>query len=146
MTSHFEGFGLSLAEAMVAGCVPISSKIRGVTDFILTEGENGYLFPIGDCKQAARQIQKLQDKSIWQKLSHNAEQSIKLRFTIQQQAQAYADLINKLRENPTVINQPLFLDNFNISSSFKPGFRTYLPVPIKNFLRTLKEKVTSTYS
>jgi glycosyltransferase involved in cell wall biosynthesis len=28
MTSHFEGFGLSLAEAMVAGCVPISSKIR----------------------------------------------------------------------------------------------------------------------
>jgi glycogen synthase len=146
MTSHFEGFGLSLAEAMVAGCVPISSKIRGVTDFIITEEENGYLFPIGNCRKAAQQIQKLQDEVVWRKLSYNARESIKSRFTIEQQANAYADLINKLRENPTVINQPLSLDKFNVSSSFKTGFRTYLPVPIKNILRTLKEKVTSTYS
>jgi glycosyltransferase involved in cell wall biosynthesis len=146
MTSHFEGFGLSLAEAMVAGCVPISSKIRGVTDFIITEEENGYLFPIGNCRKAAQQIQKLQDEVVWRKLSYNARESIKSRFTIEQQANAYADLINKLRENPTVINQPLSLDKFNVSSSFKTGFRTYLPVPIKNILRTLKDKVTSTYS
>jgi glycosyltransferase involved in cell wall biosynthesis len=146
MTSRYEGLPLSLVETMSAGCVPIFSKIRGVTDFIITEGENGYLFPIGDCRKAAQQIQKLQDEEVWRKLSYNARASIKSRFTIEQQAQAYADLINKLRENPTVINQPLSLDNFNISSSFKTGFRTYLPVPIKNFLRTLKEKVTSTYS
>ena len=33
MTSRFEGFGLSLAEAMLAGCVPIASQIKSVTDF-----------------------------------------------------------------------------------------------------------------
>ena len=141
MTSRYEGLPLSLVEVMSAGCVPISSQIKGVTDFIITEGKNGYLFPIGDCKEAARQLQKLQDKSTWQKLSHNARQSIKSRFTIQQQAQSYADLINRLRENRMIIDSPLSLDEFNIPSNFKPGLRTYLPTPAKNILRTLKEKI-----
>ncbi|MDX7324888.1 glycosyltransferase, partial [Providencia rettgeri] len=35
MPSRFEGFGLTITEAMSAGCIPVVSRIRGVTDTIV---------------------------------------------------------------------------------------------------------------
>jgi glycosyltransferase involved in cell wall biosynthesis len=141
MTSRFEGFGLSLAEAMLAGCVPIASQIKGVTDFIITEAKDGYLFPIGNCQEAVRKIKLLEDKEHWTLLSKNAKASTKSRFTIEIQAQQYAHLIYQLKDNPSEIFTPLPLSKFDIPASFKPGLRTYLPSPVKNVLRTIKEKL-----
>jgi glycosyltransferase involved in cell wall biosynthesis len=142
MTSRFEGFGLSLAEAMLAGCVPIASQIKGVTDFIITEAKDGYLFPIGNYREAVRKIKLLEDKHHWELLSNNAKESIKSRFTMEIQAQKYADLIYRLRDNPSQIVPTIPLSQFDIPTAFKPGLRTYLPTPIKNVLRTVKEKLS----
>lgn len=38
LPSRFEGMPLALVEAIAAGCVPIASHIRGVTDFVIADG------------------------------------------------------------------------------------------------------------
>jgi len=57
--SRYEGFGLSLVEAMACGCVPVASAIHGVTDTIVDDGGTGRLFPIGDWQRAADCIVRL---------------------------------------------------------------------------------------
>ena len=72
MPSRYEGFGYTLVEAMASGCVPICSRISGVTDFIVSHGENGLLFKVGDVNQAAKFVSQLNDSEVWQRLSSNA--------------------------------------------------------------------------
>jgi len=44
LISHWEGFGLALAEGMAAGCAVVASDIAGMQELITT-GENGLLVP-----------------------------------------------------------------------------------------------------
>lgn len=48
MTSYFEGFGMTLTEALQNGCVPLAfDTFTGLHD-ILRDGYNGYIIPPGD--------------------------------------------------------------------------------------------------
>jgi len=53
LSTHYEGFGLVLSEAMAAGCAVVASAAPGVTD-VVRDGQNGWLFPIGDDESAAK--------------------------------------------------------------------------------------------
>ncbi len=46
-SSALESFGLVVLEAMAAGLPVVASRVGGVTD-VITEGENGYSFQVGD--------------------------------------------------------------------------------------------------
>ncbi len=59
MPSRYEGFGMTLIEAMSEGCPAVASRIAGVTDTIVRDGEDGFLFAIGNCRQAAAHIDRL---------------------------------------------------------------------------------------
>jgi glycosyltransferase involved in cell wall biosynthesis len=47
LASHFEGMSLAVLEAMSLGCIPIISDASSARE-IVTEGENGFLFRVGD--------------------------------------------------------------------------------------------------
>ena len=59
MPSRFEGFGLTLVEAMAAGCVPVVTGIRGVTDTIVMDGRDGFLFAPGNVGEACHAVKRL---------------------------------------------------------------------------------------
>ncbi|MBT3407466.1 glycosyltransferase family 4 protein [Candidatus Woesearchaeota archaeon] len=53
-----EAFGRVAIEAMAAGCLPIASRIGGITD-IITDKKNGYFFTPGNSKELAKILNKL---------------------------------------------------------------------------------------
>jgi len=48
LASAYEGFCISLTEAMANGCTPVVSDIRSGNKQLVRDGENGYIVPIGD--------------------------------------------------------------------------------------------------
>ena len=142
MPSRFEGFGLSLVEAMAAGCVPVASRIAGVTDAIVEHDNTGFLFPVGNWRQAARHIQLFADRpDLLAAMSERARQRASQMFDAGSMAASYAKLITALRANPPQIARPLLIEGWRYPSGMRSGLRTFLPVPIKNLLREARERL-----
>ena len=59
--SRFEGFGIVLIEAMVAGAIPVASRISGVTDFIIEDGRTGFSVGIDDVVGMANAVEELRN-------------------------------------------------------------------------------------
>lgn len=135
MTSRYEGFGYTLIEAMASGCVPVCSLIAGVTDSIILDGENGLLFKVGSVKEAVNSIHQLENIETWKNLSEKARKITHSRFSLENQAHSYANLISDLRENPPVIALCLPIEKWQFPPELQPGLSAYLPDAIKNRLR-----------
>jgi glycosyltransferase involved in cell wall biosynthesis len=141
MPSRFEGYPLSLIEAMAAGCVPIVSHIQGVTDTMVTDGSSGFLFPVGDCREAARIISRLQtQRDLFASASDAARSAAEQAFALEGMANRYYDVLNRMKTKRPVLAPPLDLDNWSVPRGLRPGLRTYVPQPIKNWLRVVGER------
>lgn len=72
MTSRSEGLSIALAEAMLAGAVPVVPDVGDLSDLV-KDGETGWLIPPGDFEAYARRIcQTLEDDTLRRQLSANA--------------------------------------------------------------------------
>lgn len=94
MPSYFEGLPIVLLEAMAAGVVPIVSKLSGCTDFVISQGEDGYLIEKGSEIEFANAIVNLdQDRQLLGRLSERAWRTAANRFGLEQMGKAYLELI-----------------------------------------------------
>ncbi|MBZ8134452.1 glycosyltransferase family 4 protein [Afifella sp. IM 167] len=142
MPSRFEGFGLTLVEAMATGCVPVVSRLRGVTDRIVSDGENGFLFPVGDWPAAARLLARLiDDPERLAAMSGRARRDVAGRYSLERMAMEYAAVLHDVMANRPAIADPLPLREWAMPAGFRPGLRRYVPRPLKNFLRARLERV-----
>jgi glycosyltransferase involved in cell wall biosynthesis len=140
--SRFEGLGLSLVEAMAAGCVPVATHIKGVTDFVIEHGKSGFLFPMGNTRQAADAVRLLAAEP--ERLcsmaaaarSHNQE-----RFSVPTMAADYARLLDSLRTDPPTISAPLQMGDWHYPKGLRAGLRSQLPTGVKNMLRGFRERL-----
>ena len=48
LASAYEGFCISLVEAMANGCCPVVTDIRSGNKQLVTDGKNGFVVPVGD--------------------------------------------------------------------------------------------------
>jgi len=143
MPSRYEGLGLTLIEAMAAGCVPVASRIRGVTDWVVQDGETGLLFPVGDTRMAADAIRRLcQDPALLQSMAMGARR-LKEHFTIEHMALSYAQLLRDLEKQRPPVAPHLPLEEWEVPSGLRPGIRTRLPKAFKNLLRKWRENLRS---
>jgi len=76
-----EPFGLVIAEAMSA-CVPSIAPSHGSFPELITDGEDGVLFPPGDVAALAKLIAEVEhDPERWERLGRNASGTYQRRFT-----------------------------------------------------------------
>ena len=142
MPSRFEGLPLVLVEAMAAGCVPVASLIREVTDTIVTHGRDGFLFPTGDWREAAHFLRLLdRDRDRRNRMAAAAQCRARTAFAAERMAADYAGLISKIAHDPPPIADPLALHAWRLPSGLRSGLRTYLPAPFKNHLRVVRERL-----
>jgi len=142
MPSRYEGLPMALVEAMAAGCVPIATALRGVTDMVVDNGLDGLLFPPGDRKAAADFVQLLDgDRLRLRRLSAAARWKIARNFTADRMAMRYAQVIGRTEANPPPLAPCLSIDDWSLPKGLRPGLRTYLPGPVKNWLRLVRERL-----
>lgn len=139
--SRFEGFMITVVEAMAAGCVPVVSRIRGVTDTIIENGGTGLLFPVGDVGAAAAAIRRLREEpSLRLAMSRRGPGVVRERYSVERMGAEYVAVIDGLRRRLPPTAPPLSIADWRMPRGLRSGLRTRLPTPLKNFFRMLRER------
>lgn len=100
--SLFEGLPFSIIEAMARGCVPVVSRLPGVTDFIIKDGECGFLADVGNVGQYVNILSDLiSHPEKLSRMSRAAVVETKERFSVSRMGKDYLELFNKLMQNPS---------------------------------------------
>lgn len=137
-TSHFEGCPNALLEAMMAGCVPVSWNIHGITDYIIDDNETGFLIDSGNSKAFAHCIFQLDsDRALLQKLSKNATAVARKRFSNSITAGEYANLFMEVMRNPQAISPPKAWAAFKVNENFRKTWKDFIPISIKHKIKTV---------
>jgi glycosyltransferase involved in cell wall biosynthesis len=66
LPSNFEGQPLVLLEAQANGCVPVTSRLPGVTDAVVVDGVTGELATVGAVEEYVDGIALLQHREAWE--------------------------------------------------------------------------------
>ena len=79
--SHWEGYGIAVAEALWAG-LPVLAADAGSVPELVTHGENGFLIPPGDVEGCADHLKKLiDDDTLRDRMSETAHKRAEKYFT-----------------------------------------------------------------
>lgn len=101
LPSYAEGLPLSLLEAMAAGLVPVTSRLRSGVPELVIDGETGRLADPGDAEGFAAAIAELDaDRSRLEELSRAAAARVRLRHELHACAGAYYALFERLARAP----------------------------------------------
>jgi alpha-1,3-mannosyltransferase len=96
-SSEYEGFGISVIEAMAAGCVVIVNDIESFRNFV-QNGKNGFIVDYSDHKEAAGCIFKILDMKNLAEISKNAVKTAweyDWKKTIEKMEEVYKEILNK---------------------------------------------------
>jgi glycosyltransferase involved in cell wall biosynthesis len=133
--SYYEGFGLALIEAMAIGVVPIASKIRDVTDWIVRDGETGFTCEIGNTEQFASKIMLLgRDRGLLECMQRNASEDYRNRFTAEREAESYMGLFLSFLSTPDRKGD-LSWDEYGYDSLKMSPLRRFVPRVAAHYYR-----------
>lgn len=92
LPSETESFGLAALEAMASGTPVVASNAGGIPE-VVTDGEDGYLYPVGDTAGMAEGgARLLTDENEHRRVSTNARQTAVSRFSKDSVVPMYEDL------------------------------------------------------
>ena len=92
LPSKNESFGLSALEAMACGTPVIGTDTGGLPE-VVTHGETGFLFPLGNVEEMAEAgLSLLNDPGMWSRFSNAARADSVARFSNQAVVPMYEDL------------------------------------------------------
>ncbi len=94
LPSRHEGFGLVLIEAQAHGCVPIASRLPGITDFAVADGRTGFLVAPDDGAAMVEGIVLLdRDRNAWGSMAREGVEEARTRFPAGRMGEEYMRLI-----------------------------------------------------
>jgi len=116
--SRTEGQPIAPREALIHGAVCVLSRFPGLqVEGLFVHGHNALTFPTGDIKLAARHLISLQrEPGLLERLSTNALQAQKGKYTFQGAADGWADALNRCMAMPAKVDR-----NFRLNA--RPGGR-----------------------
>lgn len=97
-SSAGEGLGLVLLEAQANGCVPVATRMPGVSDFSLCVNETGLLAEERNVEAFVDQLVTLCDPVRWQEFSQAGLVRTRQLFALVTQQQAYRALLDELSQ------------------------------------------------
>ncbi len=101
LPTRVEGFGLSIAEAMLCGTVPVVTRIAGVTDQLVNDERSGFLVKQDDVHGFAGAIKRLlSEKKLFHKVSACASRESRERFSIMRMVDDYDRLFSEEDDRP----------------------------------------------
>ena len=101
LPSLSEAFSNSLMEAMGCGCCPVASRVGGNPELV-TDGETGLLFPVGDAAALAQRLALLLDQPDYRRrLAEQAERRMREHFTRQQAARTMGGIYQEFLARAT---------------------------------------------
>jgi len=139
--SNYEGFGLSLVEAMAGGCVPVSSLLKRVTDQIVEDHVSGFLVKPADTDGYASALKLLFDDPVRRdEMSNAARCRASDLFSVEAVSSRLCSLMSGVQSEPEELKARMHsIDKWRYPSGLRPGLRTLLPDPLKNKLRLIRE-------
>ena len=98
LTSNYEGLPMVILEAMSYGKPVVASNVGGVSEVVINT-ETGYALPNDKTKfvEAIKSI--LENEVLYNKMSCNAENLIREKFTVNHMVQGYVDLYRSMLSN-----------------------------------------------
>jgi len=137
LPSRFEGCSNSTLEAMACGCVPIISRLPGISDELLVDGYSGFLFAPDDWRGMGDEWGKLvQSEAVWRRCSSAAHDQVASRFSLDRMAEKYAGLFQAVITEPDHRPDPESLVEFALNPRLGPTWRRWIPEGAKKRLRT----------
>jgi len=96
LPSFYEGFGLALAEAQACGCVPVASRLEGITTPAVQDGRTGRLVAVGDAQAFAAALTELgRDPARWAEMSAAAHTRAAEEFSVERMTDGYVHAIEE---------------------------------------------------
>jgi len=94
MPSYYEGLPIALLESLACGCVPVVSRLPGITDAAVVDGETGLLVEVENVAGFADAMVCLyKDPAKWSQMSSAAHETAKGRYSVEAMGRSYLDLI-----------------------------------------------------
>ena len=94
LPSFYEGLPIALLESLACGCVPVVSRLAGITDYAVEHDVNGITVAVGDVPGFVESIAQLaRNPEAWHRMSMAASQTSARRFSVAAMGQAYLKLI-----------------------------------------------------
>lgn len=134
LPSNFEGLGLVLLEAQANGCVPIASKLSGVTDTIITDGVNGKLVEPADTLGFVAAIGSFLDAARWQQCSRSGIAHARQHYSIRRMGEQYLALFDALGRGADALPAARSSLREQGAAAFFT-WRDYLATPLRRRLR-----------
>jgi len=87
-----------LLETQANGCVPVASRLPGVTDFTIEEGVTGLLAEVENPDSFAEQIVTLADPERWHRFSRAGVARTRRLFSLEEMEREYGELLKELHQ------------------------------------------------
>ncbi len=94
LCSTIETFPISALEFLASGLPMLATEVGGMGE-IITDGENGLLYPSGDVDALANRLLQVEDTKLRERLASRAKASV-AKFSLDAMRQHYIDEIEKL--------------------------------------------------
>jgi len=99
MPSHYEGLGIVAVEAQACGCVPIVTRLPGVTDYSLIDGATGFLVDGHDAFAYTKYVAALATaQSRWNSMSQAGRRYVQPLFGIESVGASFRKSLAASRE------------------------------------------------
>jgi mannosyltransferase len=100
-TSRNEGFGLTLIEAMAAGCALVASR-AGAAERVVEDGVTGVLTPPGDVEALVGALEPLmRDPALATAMGERARARVLEKFSLEAEADGIANVYRRVLEYPS---------------------------------------------
>ncbi len=98
LPSTYEGLPTSALEAQACGCVPVASRLPGINDVAISDGETGILVAVDDVPGFVGAIASLYcDPARWAQMSKAGHDWVRQHFSTEVMGEAYLRLISEAR-------------------------------------------------
>jgi glycosyltransferase involved in cell wall biosynthesis len=134
MPSQFEGLPIAPLESQACGCVPVASRLPGITDVAVEDGETGILVDAGDVSGFAEAVASLYaDPERWSRMSTAGHERVRDSFSVESMGRSYLRLITDALDGRYPLPRPRRDQRpFNVSLF---SWRDFLPNRLRRFGR-----------